>query len=59
MNYQEEINRRLGFSYGYKKVEGLESKFTVTELKRRFQELEGKSIIKDNFSQIIKKPTFL
>jgi len=55
----EEINRRLGFSYGYKKVEGLESKFTVTEIKRRFQELEGKSLIKDDFSQMIKKPTFI
>lgn len=55
----DEIDRRLGFTYGHKKVEGLESKFTVTELKRRFQELEGRSILKDDFTQMVKRPSFL
>jgi len=57
--YEDEIRKRLEFSYEYKIVEKIEAKLTVTELKRRFLEQEGKNIFEQSTSQMITKPAFL
>lgn len=57
--FKDEIVRRLEFCYDYKNVEKIEAKITVTELKRRFLEQEGKNILEQNKSQLIKRPAFL
>lgn len=58
--YYEEVNRRLNWQYKYKEACNIPSKFSVSEIKRRFDFLstdEGSSFLVD--SSKLNKPVFL
>lgn len=58
--YYEEVNRRLNWQYKYKESCNIPSKFSVSEIKRRFDFLsadEGSSFLVD--SSRLNKPAFL
>lgn len=58
--YWEEIQRRLGWEYGYRMSSYLPTKLTVTELKRRFNgDLNDENSTHVFTPGIIKKPAFL
>ena len=59
--YTEEIVRRLSWNYAYAKASKVPAKVSVTELKRRYNEMlsEEAMAFPDYMSILIKKPMFL
>lgn len=57
---EAEIIRRLSWQYPYGKLSKVPAKLTVTELKRRFQDIEEEStFLSQGVPALIKKPLFL
>jgi len=57
--YQDEVNRRLNWTYRYEESSKIAAKFSVSELKRRFKLMDTENSIEFMEPIYLKKPVFL